>query len=271
MPANRTNGHTLAAHYTRCGRINDLDLNKYVPSESENTGMTFTILGRNPKTGELGIGIATYSLAVGATCPRILPGIGVLTSQASTNPAIGEEIMELIEDGLEPTDAFMQSLANDDHPGFRQVALLMPEGEALVHSGVNIKSFSGHINSVNCIAVGNFLTNDDVLKAMARSFENSASSEETSLAQRLIAALEAGRNAGGQSGSDGTHLPERSACVLVGSPEESFPIDVRIDSSSDAIADLKAALDIYHPMHDFYLQRAENPEGLPPQSEWLSS
>jgi hypothetical protein len=46
---------------------------------------------------------------------------------------------------------------------------------------------------------------------------------------------------------------------------------VRIDSSSDAIADLKAALDIYHPMHDFYLQRAENPEGLPPQSEWLSS
>ncbi|HCI86796.1 MAG TPA: DUF1028 domain-containing protein, partial [Dehalococcoidia bacterium] len=81
--------------------------------------MTFTILGRDAKTGELGIGIATYSLAVGATCPQILPGIAVMTTQASTNPTIAEEIMELIENGYSPTDAFMQALANDEHPSFR--------------------------------------------------------------------------------------------------------------------------------------------------------
>ena len=59
--------------------------------------MTFTILGRDPSTGELGRGIATYSLAVGATCPQMSPGIGVVTSQASTNPVIGEEIDPLFQ------------------------------------------------------------------------------------------------------------------------------------------------------------------------------
>jgi uncharacterized Ntn-hydrolase superfamily protein len=230
--------------------------------------MTFTILGRNPETGELGIAIATYSLAVGATCSRILPGIAVVTSQASTNPAIGEEILELIEDGRDPSDSFMASLANDDHFEYRQIALLMPEGEALVHSGTKIKPASGHVSAANCVAVGNFLADDGVLNAMADAFENSASSGGASLGQRLIAALQAGRLAGGQSGSDGAHLPERSACVLVSSPGELFPIDVRVDSSSDAIAGLKAAFDAYQTMHDYYLRRADNPEGLPSQDEW---
>ena len=55
--------------------------------------MTFTILGRDPETGKIGIGIATYSLAVGATCPFILPDSSVLTSQAAANPNIGKEII----------------------------------------------------------------------------------------------------------------------------------------------------------------------------------
>ncbi|MCX8277426.1 MAG: DUF1028 domain-containing protein [Dehalococcoidia bacterium] len=235
--------------------------------------MTFSILGRDPKTGELGISIATYSLAVGATCPRILSGIGVVTSQASTNPAIAEEIMELIEDGIEPLESFMQALANDDHPEFRQVALLLPEGDALVHSGKNIKSSSGNVNGENCTAVGNFLDNDDVLKKMAAEFENPRNIEDAnpSIADRLICALEAGKKAGGQSGSNGAHLPERSACLMIGSPGENFPIDVRVDASENAIADLRSAYDAYMPMHEFYLKRAEDPTDLPSQDDWVNS
>ncbi len=234
--------------------------------------MTFSILGRDPKTGELGIAIATYSLAVGATCPRILPGIGVVTSQASTNPAIAEEIMELIEDGIEPVESFMQALANDEHPEFRQVALLLTEGDALVHSGENIKPVSGNVNGDNCTAIGNFLDNDDVLNNMVAEFENptSAAGSESSLADRLISALEAGKKAGGQSGTGGAHLPERSACLMIGAPGESFPIDVRIDASENAIADLRSAYDTYLPMHEFYLKRAEDPTDLPSQDDWVN-
>ncbi|GIT59257.1 MAG: hypothetical protein Ct9H300mP19_12050 [Dehalococcoidia bacterium] len=62
--------------------------------------MTFTILGRDPETGKIGFGIATYSLAVGATCPFILPDSSVLTSQAAANPNIGKEIITLVKKRL---------------------------------------------------------------------------------------------------------------------------------------------------------------------------
>jgi uncharacterized Ntn-hydrolase superfamily protein len=234
--------------------------------------MTFTILGRNQQTGELGIAIATYSLAVGATCPQILPGIGVATSQASTNPAIGQEIMELLEDGTPPMEAFMQSLADDEHHEFRQIAFLGPKDDALIHSGANIKPFSGHVNGENCVAVGNFLANENVLHAMVEGFSNPEINTDSSptLADRLLSALDAGNRAGGQSGVDDAHLPERSACLLVGAPGERFPIDIRIDVSADAIPELRTAYETYQPMHDYYLNRAENPTDLPSQDEWAN-
>ena len=233
--------------------------------------MTFTILGRDPETGELGIGIATYSLAVGATCPRILPGIAVATTQASTNPAIAEEIMELIEDGTDPVQSSMEALANDEHPEFRQVALMLPEGTPLVHSGANIKPTSGHFNGNNCSAIGNFLANDEVLSAMVNGFENPVTTTKSCLANRLLSALESGKQAGGQSGADGSHLNERSACLIVGAPSEKFPIDIRIDVSEDAIPELRSSYEKYLPMHDFYLQRADDPTNLPSQDDWVKS
>ncbi|MBN4064962.1 DUF1028 domain-containing protein [Dehalococcoides mccartyi] len=231
--------------------------------------MTFTILGRDPNTGELGIGIATYSLAVGATCPKILPGIAVATTQASTNPAIAEEIMELIEDGDDPIEAFMKSLANDDHLEYRQVALLRPKGDPIIHSGANVKPHSGHINGDDCIAVGNFLANDQVLIKMAKAFEGPSS--DKTLAGRILAALEAGKTAGGQANSAGESLPERSACLIIGAPGERFPIDIRVDVSNDPITELRTAYETYLPMHEFYLNRAGNPTTLPSQDQWLSN
>ena len=181
--------------------------------------MTFTILGRDPKTGELGLAIATYSLAVGATCPKILPGIAVATTQASTNPAIAEEIMELIEDGSDPVEAFMEALANDEHSEFRQVALMLPKGTPLIHSGGNIKPVSGYLNGNNCTAVGNFLANEEVFSALVNGFETppTPNKSDLSLANRLLYALDSGKQAGGQSGAGGHHVLTRPqpGCPLV--------------------------------------------------------
>ncbi len=223
--------------------------------------MTFTILGRDTSSGELGIGIATYSLAVGATCPQILPGVGVATSQASTNPAIGEELMDLLRGGANPAGALEQAVGNDPHPEFRQVALLAPTGDVLVHSGANTKPFSGYAGGENCAAVGNFLADARVLEAMVGGFEDGA--DETPLAERLISALEAGKKAGGQNEADGTHLAERSACLVVAAPGQPFPVDIRVDFSEDAIPALRESFTAYGPMHQYYLARAENPTDLP--------
>ena len=176
--------------------------------------------------------------------------------------------MELIEDGTPPVEAFMEALANDEHPEFRQIALLPAQGEPLIHSGKNIKPASGHMNGDNCIAVGNFLANDRVLPAIIDGFANT--STEADLAERIISALEAAKQAGGQAGTDGTHLPERSAALLIGAPGERFPIDIRVDASTDAIAELRTTYDTYLPMHEFYLKRADNPTDLPSQDDWVN-
>ena len=228
--------------------------------------MTFTILGRDEDTGELGIGIATYSLAVGATCPLVISGIAVTTSQASTNPEINEQIMKLIEGRKSPAEAFNQALKKDAHPEFRQVALLGSKGEAIVHSGVKIKPVSGHLQGATCIAIGNFLSNEEVLPAMIDSFEKRR--HGTQLGERLISALESGKSAGGQSSIDGEPLTERSAALTIAAPDQQFPIDIRIDVSDDAIPELRHAFIRYREMHDFYLRRAANPIDLPSQDEW---
>ena len=165
----------------------------------------------------------------------------------------------------------MRSLANDSHPDFRQVAVLTPQGDPIVHSGANIKPVSGHLSGIDCVAVGNFLSNDNVLDAMTEAFIKSSQSDSPNptLSERLLAALEAGKEAGGQAGSDNAHLPERSAALLVGAPGERFPVDIRIDSSSNAISDLRRAHEAYLPMHEYYLNRADDPTELPSQDEWV--
>ena len=148
--------------------------------------MTFAILGSDPADGKLGIAIATYSLAVGATCPQIQAGTGVATSQASTNPAVGEQLLELLKSGRNPSYAFEQAIANDSYPEFRQIALLTADGQVLVHSGTHTKPFSGHITGENCIAVGNFLADVGVLEQMVQAFEDLPDSAP--FTTRLIAA-----------------------------------------------------------------------------------
>ena len=78
--------------------------------------MTFSILGRNPINGELGIAIATYSLAVGGSCPGILSGVGVVTSQAATIPAISRIIIEHLKNGLKLDDALGKAITSDLYP-----------------------------------------------------------------------------------------------------------------------------------------------------------
>ena len=228
--------------------------------------MTFTILGRDPETGSIGIGIATYSLAVGATCPFMLPGSSVLTSQAAANPKIREKIITLIKNGCKPVEAMEQAVRDDPYPEYRQIALLTSTGEVSVHSGSQTKPFSGYSEGQDCIAVGNFLKSERVLEAMTDEFKGLR--KEASLIDRLVAALDAGRNAGGQEGSDGKRLAERSACLMVHTSGEQFPVNTRVDFSGDAIPELKKAVDAYQAMHKFYLTRATNPAGLPPQDQW---
>jgi len=228
--------------------------------------MTYTIIGRNPINGEIGIAIATYSLAVGGTCPHISAAVGVCTSQGSTNPAIGREVISNLIFGDSVELALENALSSDDYPLNRQVAAMTQSGEFAVHSGSNTRSFSGHLIGENCLAVGNFLQGKHVLESMVEAFENTAI---VNLSDRLIGALLAGKDAGGQSGDGEVHLVERSACIMTTKPDDAFPLGVRVDVSDDAVGELASIADSYAEMHSYYLQRAVDPTDLPAQDEYV--
>ena len=227
--------------------------------------MTFTIMGFDKKKSRLGIAIATYSLAVGSTCPQLVKNRYAITSQASTNPLIGEKIAKEIKK-KDPRSTINKILNKDKFLEYRQIAVLSLSGDKYTHTGSKTKDFKGSIISKNSIAIGNFLHNEKVLINMMESFEENP---EYELGDRLIKSLRAGKKAGGQLGSDGQHLPERSACLMIGSKDEIFPINIRIDFSEKPIEDLSKAFEEYKKMHDYYLARAGDPSKIPSQDDWV--
>ena len=227
--------------------------------------MTYTIMGVDRKNSRIGIAIATYSLAVGSTCPQLVENKYAITSQASTNPLIGEKIAKIIKT-KDPESAINEILNKDKFQEYRQIAVLSLNGDKYTHTGSKTKYSKGSIKSKNSIAIGNFLYNEKVLINMMKSFEENS---EYELGERLIKSLIAGKKSGGQSGSDGQHLPERSACLMIGSKDEIFPIDIRVDFSDKPIEELSKAFKEYKKMHDYYLARALEPSKIPSQDDWV--
>ncbi len=230
--------------------------------------MTYTVIGRCPRTGNLGIGIATYSLAVGATSPWFAPGLGALSTQAYTNPDLGPAGVELLGAGRGPEDVLSELRLLDAEFEYRQVGVISVvgrSGSAAAHSGEKIRRWGGHVIGDGVIALGNGLAGAGVIEAMAGAF---AGSESLELAGRLMSALEAGRDAGGQEPSPGNHLPERSAVLLVYGPGSVALTDLRVDLHDDAVAGLRRAFEIYSTYEPFYEQRHRDPSQLQAQEDW---
>lgn len=229
--------------------------------------MTYTLVARCAKTGSLGIGIATYSLAVGAKCPAIASGIGALTTQAFVNPTLKALGLRLLGQG-HPASQVLELLGRADPDfGFRQVALVDRRGDVACHTGPKTRGWAGHHVGPGFVALGNVLAGEGVVAAMAKTF---AAAPESDLAERLMRALEAGKAAGGQQGLAGP-LPERSAHILVHEPsEEHALLDLRVDSHPDAVVEMRRVLDEFRPYVPFYRQRWREPATAAPQDAFVA-
>ena len=227
--------------------------------------MTYTLVARCRRSGAFGIGIATYSLAVGAKCPAIATGIGALTTQAFVNPTLKALGLRLMGQG-HPAAQVLELLRGAD-PDFeyRQVALIDRRGDAVCHTGTKTRPWSGHRIGDGFVALGNVLKGEAVVAAMADTYRASG---EHDLAERIIRALEAGRTAGGQHGLDGP-LPERSASLLVHDGEEHALLDLRVDSHPDAVVEMRRVLDEFKPYIPFYRERWREPAKATPQDAFV--
>lgn len=229
--------------------------------------MTFTLLARCPKTGQVGIGIATYSITVGLYCNGLRGNTGATMTQAFVNQGNNPLALRLLAQGYAPDHVMAELKANDPNHEFRQIAVIDRLGRLAAYSGPKNRGWAGHVTGEGYVAMGNVLAGKPVIDAMAKAYEGAA---KFSFERRLLAAIEAGRDAGGQVGNDG-HLTERSAAVMVYGHYDHAELDLRVDLHDKAIEELRRAFEEYELYRGYYKERAKNPKDAMPQYAFVQT
>jgi uncharacterized Ntn-hydrolase superfamily protein len=213
--------------------------------------MTFSIIGRCRRTRQFGAAVATSNIAVGTRVPFARAGVGAILTQHRTDPRLGPRGLDLLSSGCTAEEALGALIASTMHIDWRQLAAIDAAGHTAAYSGKHVKPHLGEGHGADCVAVGNILANDRVVAAMTAAFE---AETRKLLADRLLLALEAGLEAGGE------HGPVRSAALLV-VQQEQFPlVDLRVDAAERPIAALRALWQEYLPWVDEFVLRAIDPD-----------
>lgn len=218
--------------------------------------MTFSIIGRCARTGAFGAAITTSDLAVGGRCVRLSHGQGAMLSQHRTDSRLGDLGISLLAKGATAQDTVSRVSVSSDDIEWRQLGALDAKGNAAVYHGRRMYSIYTHTIEKDCLALGNILANDQVTQKMASAF---ARSVDLTLGERLMLALEAGRDAGGEILG-----PLRSSALRVTGEHGLDALDLRIDMSEQtAVEDLRALLEAYSDREDVLRQVALAPDTLP--------
>jgi len=203
---------------------------------------TFSIVGYDPKTKELGIAVQSKFLAVGAVVPWAKANVGAIATQALANLDYGEKGLEYLKKGLSPNEVIEKLREADNDDQNRQVGIVDFKGNSATFTGNDCYDWAGGIAGDNYACQGNILVNEDTVKAMSTSFKNS----NGQLADRLLEALSAGQKAGGDKRG------RQSAALLVVKENGSYGgyndkyIDLRVDDHETPIKELKRLLDIFY-------------------------
>jgi uncharacterized Ntn-hydrolase superfamily protein len=218
--------------------------------------MTWSIIARDPATGQFGIAVATKFFAVGARVPHIAPRLGGIATQALVNPYYGIDGLKLLRDGHEPGDIVKTLIAADDGRESRQLHIMDAKGRIAAHTGQECVDWCGHIQSDGFSIAGNMLAGAAVLDETAKAYVANAT---LPFAQRLIAAMEAGEAAGGDKRG------KQSAALLIHGEEEWSALDLRVDDHADPLRELERLEQVsrdrwvhFRP----FLPTRENPAGI---------
>ena len=191
--------------------------------------MTWSIIAHDHATGHIGIAVATQFFAVGALVPHIATGFGGIATQALVNPYYGIDGLKLLREGRPPRDIVKTLIANDGGRETRQLHVMDVGGRIAAHTGKECIGWSGHVEGDGFSIAGNMLAGAAVLDETAKTY---AASEKLPLAQRLIAAMQAGEAAGGDKRG------KQSAALLIHGEEEWPALDLRVDDHADPLAEL---------------------------------
>ncbi len=196
---------------------------------------TFSIVARDPATGEMGVAVQSHWFAVGAEVTWAEAGVGAVATQSFIDPSYGQLGLSLMRSGKPAPEALRGLLATDEDRETRQVAMIDAQGRVAAHTGAKCIAAAGHRIGNNFSAQANLMEKATVWPAMAEAFENA----KGDLTDRLLAALEAAQREGGDIRG------KQSAAILVvrgkstGRPWADRVVDLRVDDSNDPITELK--------------------------------
>jgi uncharacterized Ntn-hydrolase superfamily protein len=196
---------------------------------------TFSIVARDSVTGDMGVAVQSHWFSVGAVVPWAKAGVGAVATQALVLVSYGPLGLELMEDGMTASEALDKLLDDDAHAAVRQVAMVDGEGNVAVHTGDSCIAYASDHAGNGYSVQANMMLNDKVVPAMAKAYEQT----KGDLADRMIAALEAGQAVGGDIRG------RQSAAILVvrGVPTEEPWSDtifnLRVEDNPEPIAELK--------------------------------
>ena len=202
---------------------------------------TFSIIARDSETNELGVAVQSKFIAVGSVVPYAKAGIGAVASQAWGNVQYGPVGLKLLSQGIKTKQIIALMIKADPLQKHRQVAIINQDGNTSNHTGTECLNWAGTRSGKNFSVQGNLLTGPQVVEAMANSFKKSSGF----LAERLIIALQAGQDAGGDKRG------MQSAALLVvkenwgyGGLNDRFR-DLRVDDHSNPIQELNRIYKIH--------------------------
>jgi len=190
--------------------------------------MTWSIVARDA-TGAFGVAVASRFFAVGALCPHARGGVGALSTQALINPMYARPALDLLSEGVPPAEVVRLVTAADDGRESRQLHAVDAAGRTAAHTGSGCIPWCGHIAGAGFSVAGNMLAGAQVVGETAAAYEARA---DLPFAERLLAALAAGEDAGGDKRG------KQGAALLIYTTEEYPFLDLRVDDHAEPIAEL---------------------------------
>ncbi len=199
---------------------------------------TFSMVARCPNTFSLGVCTSSAATAVRSRVPHVEKGVGAIATQANTNILYGINGLKLLKKGFSPQNALEILLRDDPDRETRQVIMIDTQGRTVAFTGKSTIDWKGHLIGEDYVVAGNMLVGSKVIEDMVQTFESS----EGELAERLMKALEAGQESGGDKRG------KTSAALLVMSKEEKETrplIDLRVDEHRDPVNELRRIFEVF--------------------------
>ncbi len=202
---------------------------------------TFSIVAADASANECGVAVASKFLSVGAVVPWARAGVGAIATQSYANTGYGPQGLDLLAEGLDPDTAIRRLTSTDDGRDKRQVGIVDMRGRSASYSGAGCLPWFGGRTAEGVAVQGNILVSAKTVDAMLDAYQRTAGG----LAVRLLAAIAAGEQAGGDSRG------KQSAAILVVKPSGGYGgfndryLDLRVDDHEMPVAELRRVYELW--------------------------